>query len=499
VTRCFLLLVDGLRPDVAEGRLAAGELPQLAAMLNQGGRTCAITGFPSTTSVAYLPFLTGCAPGHCDVPSIRWLDRTEYRGRWWRDRAAVRSYCGYQAPLLDKDISPHVRTMFELVPESVGIFTPVARGLTPDRDPSRWERQVWGSLAHFVQWHQPSDDAVSRHLLRAAAASARFVFAQFPAVDGYSHQSNPDSTSVHRALRRVDGSIGRLRQLLRQRGELDQSLILLVSDHGASPVHTHLDLAEWFRAQGVPTLSHPVIWERQPRAAVMVAGNGSAMVYARPGEARKERWPIERLRRPETFGSRGDLVSALLQEPSVALVAAESQGGGLWVGSQNGDARLCTHGEKLVYEPFGGDPLGLGGFWSGSSRCSLEASWNGPFPDALFHLKDQFRTRRSGDLLVIAREGYDFRARFEVPEHRAGHGSLIRAHMQTPVWCSQPVPAAPLRTVDLFPAMLAWLGVQVPRGIDGEPVWLPRASGLPRRLSAPGTAGGRRFASAPRI
>ena len=473
MTRCFLLLVDGLRPDVAEDRLAAGELPHLASMLEQGGRTCAITGFPSTTSVAYLPFLTGCAPGHCDIPSIRWLDRTEYRGRWWRDRAAVRSYCGYQALLLDRDISPSVHTMFELVPDSIGIFTPVSRGLTSGRDPSRRERQVWGSLAHFARWHQPSDDAVSRHLLRAAASSARFVFAQFPAVDGYTHQSGPDSPSVRRALRRVDATVGQLRQLLTERGELDQSLILLVSDHGASPVHTHLDLAEWFRSHGVPTLSHPVIWERQPRAAVMVAGNGSAMVYARPGESRRDRWPMERLRDTETFGSREDLIAALLREPSVDLVAAESRVGGIWVASDNGEARLCAHGEEIVYEPFSGDPLMLGGYWSGSSRDSLEATWSGPFPDAPFHLKDQFRTRRSGDLLVIGREGYDFRARFEVPEHQAGHGSLVRAHMQTPVWSSQPISAAPLRTVDLFPAMLHWLRVAVPQGIDGEPVWLP--------------------------
>ncbi|HEY0351919.1 MAG TPA: alkaline phosphatase family protein, partial [Gemmatimonadales bacterium] len=75
MNRCFLLLVDGLRPDVAEARLAAGDLPHLSAMLEQGGRTIAITGFPSTTSVAYLPFLTGGAPGRCDIPSIRWLDR----------------------------------------------------------------------------------------------------------------------------------------------------------------------------------------------------------------------------------------------------------------------------------------------------------------------------------------------------------------------------------------------------------------------------------------
>lgn len=473
MTRCFLLLVDGLRADVAESHLKAGDLPNLRAMLKQGGRTTAITGFPSTTSVAYLPFLTGCAPGRCDIPSIRWMNRTSYRGRWWRDRHSMRSYCGYQAPLLDRDIRREVRTIFEIVPESMGIFTPVARGLTPERDPSRLERQIWGSVAHLAKWHQPSDDSVSRHLLRAVEGNWKFVFAQFPAVDGYTHQSGYDSAPVYRALRRIDDTVGRLRLRLRQRGELDESLLLLVSDHGASPVHTHLDLADWFRGRGIPTLSHPVIWERRPRAAVMVAGNGSAMVYARPEEPRSDRWPIERLRRPEAFGGRGDLIRDLIQEPAIAFLAAESERGGVWIGSAAGDAWLTNTHYRVAYRRGTGDPLGLGSSWSGSSREWLERTWDGTYPDAAFHLHDQFRTSRSGDLLVIAREGYDFRKRFELPEHRAGHGSMIKAHMQTPVWASRPIPQSPLRTVDLFPAMLSWLGVAVPDGIDGEPVWLP--------------------------
>jgi hypothetical protein len=471
--RCFLLLVDGLRPDVADARLAAGDLPHLRAMLERGGRTTAITGFPSTTSVSYLPFLTGCAPGRCDIPSIRWLDRRAYRGRWWKDRAAVRSYCGYQAPMLDGDINPEVRTIFELVPESIGIFTPVARGLTRERDPSRRERQVWGSVAHVTKWHQPSDDSVSRHLLRAVEADWQFVFAQFPAVDGYTHQSGHDSAPVHRALRRLDSTVGRLRDTLRRRGELEESLILLVSDHGATPVHTHLELADWFRAHGVPTMAHPVVWERSPRAAVMVAGNGSAMVYARPGEPREQRWPIERLSDPNTFGGRGNLVSALMREPAVAFLAAESEYGGLWLGGRAGQARLRVRGSEVEYDPIWGDPLELGGAWSGTSRDWLEKTRDGAYPDAPFQLLDQFRTPRSGDLLVIGREGYDFRDRFETPEHRSGHGSLIRAHMQTPVWASEPLPDVPLRTVDLFPSMLQWLGVAPPAVVDGELVWNP--------------------------
>jgi hypothetical protein len=212
-----------------------------------------------------------------------------------------------------------------------------------------------------------------------------------------------------------------------------------------------------------------------------VAGNGSAMVYARPGEPRERRWPIERLRNPSTFGSDDDLVAALIREPAVSFVAAESERGGLWLGGMAGQARLRVLGPVVEYQPLSGDPLEVGGAWSGTSREWLEKTRDGAFPDAPFHLIDQFNTTRSGDLLVVAREGFDFRRRFEIPEHRAGHGSMIRAHMQTPLWANLPVPDVALRTVDLFPAMLRWLGVTLPAEIDGELVWDPVGSVLESR------------------
>ena len=76
--RAFLILVDGLRPDVLEAELAAARLPNLARLTERGARSRAVSVFPTTTSVAYLPFLTGCFPGTCNIPSIRWLDRAAY-------------------------------------------------------------------------------------------------------------------------------------------------------------------------------------------------------------------------------------------------------------------------------------------------------------------------------------------------------------------------------------------------------------------------------------
>lgn len=479
--RVILLLVDGLRPDVAEAALAFGGLPALRAMTGEQGVSRGITVFPSTTSVAYLPFLTGCTPGTANIPSIRWLDRARYTGRWWRERELVRSYCGYQAGRLDADIAPGVPCIFERVPESLGIFTPIARGLTPERDPASGERKFWGALAHYAEWHQPSDTAVTRHLLRGVDRGWRFIFAQFPAADGYTHQSTPESPKVLRALRTVDDTVAQLRARLAARGELEDTLILLVSDHGATPVHTHLDLADWFRGQGVATMSHPVIWEKEPQAAVMVAGNGSAMVYARPGIPRCDRLPLSALRLPDGFGARRDLIAALVAEPAVAFVAAEERPGAVRVADASGEAVIGVtgNGERgtgddgpiISYRPLTGDPLAIGGPFAASSRGWLEATWDSAYPDACVQLIDQFRASRTGDLIVVAREGYDFRKRFEVPEHKSGHGSLIRGHMQVPVWSSVPAPATPIRTVDLFPAMLEWLGVPIPAGIDGRLSW----------------------------
>ena len=45
--RAFLILVDGLRPDVLESELEAARLPNLARLTERGARTRAVSVFPS--------------------------------------------------------------------------------------------------------------------------------------------------------------------------------------------------------------------------------------------------------------------------------------------------------------------------------------------------------------------------------------------------------------------------------------------------------------------
>src|SRR2546430_15178767 len=80
------------------------------------------------------------------------------------------------------------------------------------------------------------------------------------------------------------------------------------------------------------------------------------------------------------------------------------------------------------------------------------------------------QSARAGDLVLAAGPGADFRGPWEIPEHKAGHGSLIREHMEVPIAASVPLPNDPIRTVDVMPAMLEYLGVPLPAcDLDGMP------------------------------
>lgn len=455
--RVILLLVDGLRPDLAEAELATGRLPNLARLTSGGTRTRAVTVFPSTTTVAYLPFLTGERPGRCNVPSIRWLDRAAYRGRWWTDRDAVRSYCGWQAGHVDRDMAAEVRTIFEEIPESIAIFSMITRGLTPERDRAQGSRKFWGTVSHYTKWYQPGDNRVAAELLAAVDEPWRFIFAQFPAVDGYTHCTDPMAPPVREALARVDATVGQLTERLVARGEADETLVLIVSDHGATSMADHFDVAQWLRAQGVRTLAHPVVWERQPRVAVMVAGNASVALYLHPGAPRAHRLPWDALARAETFGVETDILGALRRAPAVALMVAENGAGGLRVVAGEDSADLSESAGMIDYRPIEGDPLQVGGAFRGDPDAWLARSFDSPFPDAAVNLIDQFRSPRAGDLVIAAREGWDFRDRWELPEHKSGHGSLIAPHMLVPAWSNRPLPGGPLRTTDLHGLMTRWL------------------------------------------
>jgi len=459
--RVVLVLVDGARHDVLHDLLDRGELPNLARwVIEPGGITVGTTVFPSTTGVAYIPFLFGRYPGPANVPGVRWLDRAGAAGGLRDQWRAARSYCGAQASWINRDIACGP-SIFELVPQSLAICTPIVRGLRRGAHLMPARRALLGIAAHYLGTYGALDRAVADAWLAAAAEPWRFLFVVFPGPDGLSHLLDPCHPLVLDAYRRIDRALGQFVARARTGGEAPA--LFVVADHGASVVGEHCDIALALEAWGVPTLRHPWhVWRRRAQAAVMVSGNGCAHIYFRP----RTGGAVARV----GAAVPSDLIAELLSLPAVRLGAWRDGAGEVMVAGGWQRARLSADGDGIRYEPLLGDPLELGAEpHVQEDRELLARSRRTPFPDAPRQLLQLLASPRAGDLVLAAALGSDFRDAWEIPEHRAGHGSLIADHMEVPLAASVPLPDAPIRTVDLMPTMLETLGLPIPAGLDGIP------------------------------
>jgi hypothetical protein len=472
--RAFFLLLDGARTDVFRELLAKGDLPNVSRyFIEPGSHGEATSVFPTVTAVAYVPFLTGRFPGPANIPGIRWFDPSCY-GRKRLSAYRFRDYTGLGSYLIDRDLAPHAKTLFELCGDTSSIFSGVARGTGIRRDAAYFLR-----IPYALYWQRTGNwdpiDRRGRAYLRKAISRTkeRFTFHGTLSVDEYSHKEGPRAPRVMDAYRGFDSVVGELCEGLAEVGQLERSLLILSADHGHTEVTRHLDFEGFFEKRGLRTLYFPY----GPRGffdcdvACMVGGNGMAHVYLRGEKGWAERPPTEDL-----LARHPTLIDDLLGQDEIELVAHRTEtpdGPAVRVRTGKGQALVCARGGEVLYDTTGGDPFGYAPLPARMSRAELlERTASSEYPDAPLQLAQLFDSPRSGDLIVSAAPGCDLRQRFERWEHRSSHGSLRREHIQVPLCSSARLAKGPWRTTDVFATILSGLGETVPY-CDGRDLLAP--------------------------
>jgi hypothetical protein len=203
-------------------------------------------------------------------------------------------------------------------------------------------------------------------------------------------------------------------------------------------------------------------------AAVAISGNSFANVYV-ASEGRWERPSVG----DELEGEHSKLLEALRQREEIEWIAYRHDNGAIKFASRAATALLNRTEDNYTYAFEGSDPLQLG--LSGSKIHvyeALEVTANTRFPDALEQIWQLFTSRRTGDIVVTAKPGYDLRGWREWPEHRSSHGALCSEHMKVPILSSRPFPSnGPVRTVDLFPTIIESLGLAPTKSHSGRSLW----------------------------
>lgn len=216
--RVILISLDGFRADYLDRGLS----PHLAAMADRGVRARWMTpAFPTLTFPNHYTIVTGLHPAHHGMvantirdPALgvfRMSDTLANRDpRWWGGE-------------------PIWATAEKQGRRAAAFFWPGSESGAGGRAPSRW-------LPFDDKFPDAARvDSVLSWASQTPGTAPAITTLYYSNVDHAGHDSGPDSPDVDSAIVHVDRMVGRLVTGLRERGLIDRTSIIVVSDHGMAP------------------------------------------------------------------------------------------------------------------------------------------------------------------------------------------------------------------------------------------------------------------------
>lgn len=476
-----IVLIDGLSEAIFERELAAGRLPALQRLIDEGRYVPhGIASFPSMTGFGFYPFLTGHDAAASGVLGLRWFDAPRAIG-------SFRNYVGRSNRAIDGDFTPEPPTLFECFPNqhSYAINSYATRGVE-QADMTTWPfiaakyrdrhwlprataRLPWVGGSLVPDWVS-AESTVVRRAIADLARRPKIQWITFASPDTYSHVSGPDEQYAA-LIRSIDGMIAMYRRQSVALGQEGDRLYLVASDHGVVAVSHNVDLRvalgrlglRAWRGESVyylmSQLERPrTTWDEQD-AVIAINGNTMAYVYLLSEDAQRRR---------------GEVARSLQESPGTELVIWRADHGIVTIQGAQGESVIRSQESGLAYSVRRGvDPLGYCDGAGVGTLCDdqprspeawLAATHDLGFPYAVPRLFTLMSQQAVGDFVVTAAPGYDLAADYEVivGNYLGGHGGLRADQLRVPYILSGPgvAPArlATARAEDIGVMLTALLG-----------------------------------------
>jgi hypothetical protein len=449
--RCLYILVDGARPDVLQYLVNKGMLPTIESFfLKERKVESATTCFPSSTGPAYAPLLTGCYASTANIPGSRWIEKEHFPFKKKLSFKGSRSYVGYESSRIDNDLNPEVSTLFEVFKDSYAWASPINRGISSQRRLGGITDAlfIFSKISHY--W-EVLDAFGFLKIKKIIKGDWEFAFIVLPGVDELSHITSPFSKRTLSQYIRVDKYLKHIMNDLKKTGKLDSTAIVITSDHGLTKTTKHLDLTGYVSSLGERVFKYPISFTKKKTCAVLETGNGMAHLYLSDNLAGE--WSPKRLVDSEMMNRA--IIPGLLMREEVDHVLTTNDDGDVIVRNNKGTGYIRNNGSTIHYEVEGEDPLRYS-FTSEkfTDYESLAQTYDGPYPDVLVQYSQIFNSKRTGDILVTSKLGYDLRKKLEFPLHKATHGNNLRGQILVPFLTNIPISEGRHRTVDVFPTII---------------------------------------------
>ena len=493
------LLMRGIDDDTKYATTISESLPNISRyFINQGAYTAnGISVWPSSSVPAHTGIMTGCYPRKTGV-----MGQRQFRPSGPRHI----SYIGLGILELGRQLSRQVKTLCEYCPDvrslvvlqiahrgaSLYIPTPISDELVVDR------------ASDVIE----ATDFLGKYTGRSEVP--RLVVMTLPDIDHQTHNALLNDARSVAIYLQVDELVGRLIELYKQKGIYDKTLFVLCADHGMDEVHDHLtidNLMHDLRFQVFQSLKWTAVpaWgsfeanfhvaRRDKFANVYDAvslwgGNSDALVYVRGQQRDSEAnvtstgWDTrptdETLRDYSVGGTNVDVIRRLIDySPGIGLVCTNPEHHLFNVYSKLGQGQISEREQGAITQfrytvVEGRDPLGYArnpaiepyirtGAWLSDAQW-VELTYLEHYPDGLRRLACSFENPNSGDMHIVATDGWDF-APYYVAKHvlSGSHGSLNLHASLVPIMFHGPgvrhVEMPYGRTVDILPTVLEYFGI----------------------------------------
>jgi hypothetical protein len=298
--RLYIFLIDGIHATELQDRLESDPeaLPNLRRLLEKAAVLAfgSIVNFPSITWPSHTAIGTGTWCGHHDVVNPTYYLREK------------REFVSPQGQELNSEgfVSPRVEGLYEAFHRvkgdgvmTAGIHAPFSRGADHAVLESRnlGDRTRLKALTQEVavdenpRWKADGHKSVVREALVDSRGVAQVielftrddlpapscVYHELLITDGAGHDYGPHDEGLRQALDETDRRIGRVLDLLKEQGLLDETLFVVSSDHGMAPQDVALAANPSRHVERIGMavkVAEPMIWLQDMAVCVERAGDG---------------------------------------------------------------------------------------------------------------------------------------------------------------------------------------------------------------------------------
>ncbi|PIN70643.1 hypothetical protein COV93_00670 [Candidatus Woesearchaeota archaeon CG11_big_fil_rev_8_21_14_0_20_43_8] len=430
----YLLSLDGSNTDLFYGMLDAGEMPNIQKYFFDNmivGTKTGLCGLPSVTTYSHDMYTTGRISRH---PGLRWLNRKAQEGT---DRI-VDYGKNFGVDRLEEDACLEGNTLFEIIGDGVAMLEFTNRGAKHKYRKRFWIGAMWSALfSMFKHWRMNRNvlsmyptDKITNYSLAVDEMTTRKIIKTYKkgcprllidwkwGMDEVAHSHGVSDGVLEYTYSRIDAQVGRTMEAIKNTGNFDDFLFVMLADHNNLPVNENMCLDDMLNGYGFDTKEKIHDMKYDVRATYFGDATGYVYYLKRKGDPDKRVTIVDE--------DLLKLVDNLCAEPSTSIVLARGNDRNdygdrdheLILASRNGKARVQTKMEEGVKKyrlhpesdnvlRYKDDIFNAIIRWH-TSEDNLRLTSNEAIPWVLPSVEKVFSDKRSPDVMTIAADGYDY-------------------------------------------------------------------------------------------